>query len=212
MVKCLRKLSSIIFTTFSLRTNQKSGFRPGDSTTNQLLYLVNEIDEAFKESKSLEVHAVFLAISKTFARVWHDGLVFTLKQNGISGRLLKLFENYLHNRKHRVVLNGFPSDYSLIESGVHQGSVLGPLLFLPYINDITSNIIFFADDTMFFSIVKYPVISANDLIYQWAYQWKLEFNDDPTKQITEVLFSCKKSSPNHPQLIFNGSTVINKNI
>ena len=98
--------------------------------------------------------------------MWHDGLVFKLNQNGISDSLLKLFENYLHNRKQHVVLNGSYSDYYSIESGVPQVSVLGPLLFLGYINDlernIKSNIKFFADDTMIFSIVKYPVISAND--------------------------------------------------
>ena len=76
---------------------------------------------------------------------------------------------------------------------------------------------FFADDTMLFSIVKDPVISANtlnndlDIIYQWAHQWKMEFNPDPTKQATEVLFSCKKVSPNHPQLIFNGTDVVKVN-
>ena len=151
--------------------------------------------------------------------MWHERLIVKLKQNGISGSLLKLFENYLHNRKQRVVLNGSFSDYSIIESGVPQGSVLGPLLFLIYINDlernIKSNIKFFADDTMLFSIVKNPVLSADDLnhdldiIYQWAHQWKLEFNPDPTKQATEVLFSCKKVSPFHPQLIFNGIIVKN---
>ena len=143
--------------------------------------------------------------------MWHDGLIYILKQNGISGKLLKLFENYLHNRKQRVVLNGSNSDYSLIESGVPQGSVLGPLLFLIYINDlernIKSNIKFFADDPMLFSIVKDLVISANNLnhdlgiICQWAHQWKMQFNPEPTKQTTEVLFS----SPNRPQLIFNGT-------
>ena len=107
----------------------------------------------------------------------------------------------MHNRKQRVVLNGSFSDYSVIHSGVPQGSVLGPLLFLIYINDLErytkSNINFFADDTILFS--KAPVISADDLnhdldvICQWAYQWKMEFNPDPSKQATEVLFSCKKS-------------------
>ena len=149
--------------------------------------------------------------------MWHDGLIFKLKQNGISGRLLQLFENYLLNRKQRVVLNGSRSEYSVIESGVPQGSVLAPLLFLIYINDlernIKSNINFFADDTSLFSTVKSPVISAEDLnhdlaiIHQWAHQWKKEFNPDPTKQASEVLFSCKKVSPNHPQLVFNGSVV-----
>ena len=152
--------------------------------------------------------------------MWHDGLLFKLNQNGIFGSLLKLFENYLHNRKQRVVLNGSYSDYSAIESGVPPGSVLGP--FLVYINDlernIKSNIKFFADDMMLFSIVKDPVTSANDLnhdldmIYQWAHQWKMEFNPDPIKQATEVLFSCEKNSVNHPQLNFNGSAVLSEKV
>ena len=98
--------------------------------TNQLLYLVNEIHKAFDDPKSQEVRAVFLDISKAFDKVWHDGSLFKLNQNGISGGLLKLFENYLHNRKQRVVLNGSYSDYSSIESEVPQGSVLGPYYFL----------------------------------------------------------------------------------
>ena len=88
----------------NLITKNQSGFRPGESTTNQLLYLVNE---TFEDPKSLEVRAVFLDISKVFDKVWHDGLIFKLKQNGISGSLLKLFENYLLNRKQRVVLMVF---------------------------------------------------------------------------------------------------------
>ena len=85
--------------------------------------------------------------------------------NGISGNLLKLFQNYLGNRKQRVVLNGFSSDYSSIDAGVPQGPVLGPVLFLIYITDleknIKSNVNFFADDTMLFSVVNNPAISAN---------------------------------------------------
>ena len=90
--------------------------------------------------KSLEVCAVFLDISKAFDKVWHDVLIFKLKQNGFSGSLLQLFENYLLNRNQRVVLNGSLSNYSVIESGVPQGSVLGPLLFLININDLERNI------------------------------------------------------------------------
>ena len=95
------------------------------------------------------------------------------------------------------------TDFSPVDCGVPQGSVLGPLLFLIYINDlekdIKSNVNFFADDTMLFSIVKDPIISANELnhdlekINKWAYQWKLQFNPDPTKQATELLFFQKEA-------------------
>ena len=225
---CGKPFENIIFNnlysylnTNNIITKNHSGFRPGDSTTNQLLYLVNEIHQASEDPKFLEVRAVFLDISKAFDKVWHDGLIFKLKQNGVSDSLLMFFQNYLNNRKQRVVLNGSYSSYKTVESGVTQGSVLGPLLFLIYINglerDVKSNIKFFADDTMLFSIVKDPAISANDLnhdlntIHQWAKQWKMEFNPDPSKQATEVLFSYKKSSPHHPQLIFNGAAVANVN-
>merc|ERR1712212_572987 len=76
-----------------LITKNQSGFVPGDSCTNQLLYLINEIHEAFEDPKSLEVRAIFLDISKAFDKVWHEGLLFKLKQNGVS-----FFQSYLSNR------------------------------------------------------------------------------------------------------------------
>ena len=181
------------------------------------MFLLDEIHKALDSPKRPEVRAVFLDISKAFDKVWHDGLLYKLEQNGITGHLLLLLKNYLSNRKQRVVINGSLSDYSKIEAGVPQGSVLGPLLFLVYINDlekdIKSNIKFFADDTMLFSIVNNPEISAEELnhdldkICQWAHQWKMDFNPDPTKQATEVLFSNKMIKPIHPDIFFNGIVV-----
>ena len=195
-------------TTNNQITKNQSGFRPGDSTTNQLLDLVDTIHQSFDAIPTLEVRAVFMDISKAFDKVWHDNLIFKLRQNGVSGRLLNLFENYLSDRKQRVVLNGAAADYDDIKSGVPQGSVLGPLLFLVYINDLEENIKsqirFFADDTMLFSIVKNPVTSAIELnedletIRRWAHQWKMEFNPDPTKQATELIFSYKNKILFHP--------------
>ena len=106
-----------------------------------------------------------LDISKVFDKVWHEGLIFKLKQNGLCGSLLSLIENYLDGRKQRVVLNGSSSTFFPIKSGVPQGSVLGPLLFLIYINDlekhIKSNFFFFADETMILYVVHYPILTAN---------------------------------------------------
>ena len=103
-------------------------------------------------------------ISKTFDKVWHDGLIFKMRQHGVSGRLSQLLKNYLNNRIQRVVLNGFPADYSSNASGVPRGSVFGPLIYIIDLErNIKSNVIFFADDTMLFSIVNDPVISANEL-------------------------------------------------
>ena len=182
-----------------------------------MLDLIDTIHKSFDTLPTLEVRAVFLDISKAFDKVWHEGLLFKLKQNGVTGKLLDLFKDYLSNRKQRVVLNGSAAEYDDILSGVPQGSVLGPLLFLIYINDleenINSQIRFFADDTMLFSIVQNPASTANELnqdletIRRWAHQWKLEFNPDPTKQATELLFSTKRKPPVHPPLQFNGSVI-----
>ena len=203
---CSKLFEKIIFNQLNsyfndnnLITKNQSGFRSGDSTTNQLIELVNEIQKAFDNRCSYEVRSVFLDISKAFDKVWHEGLIFKLKQNGICGPLLNLLENYLKDRKQKVVLNGSSSDYFQIKSGVPQGSVLGPLLFLIYINDlekhVKSKIKFFADDTMIFSVVHDPLLTANELnqdlytINNWAHQWKLSFNPDVNKQAVEVLFS-----------------------
>ena len=102
----------------NLITKNQSGFVPGDSCTNQLLFLINEIQKAFENSKSLEVRAVFLDISKAFDKVWHEGLIFKLRQNGVCGKLLGFFVSYLSNRKQRVSINGSCSEFAAIESGV----------------------------------------------------------------------------------------------
>ena len=131
-------------------SSSQSGFKPVDSCINQLLSITHEIYSSFDEG--LEVRSVFLNISKAFDKVWHDGIVFQLTQNGMSGNLLQPLRNFLNERKQWVVLNGQFFSWKNVNAGVPQGSILGPLLFLIYINGLTegfsSNAKLFADDTL----------------------------------------------------------------
>ena len=135
----------------NLISSNQSGLRPGDSCVNQLLAITHEIYKSFDEE--FEVRGVFLDISKAFDKVWHEGLVLKLNQNDTSGNLLNLLHDFLPCRKQRVVPNGQHSSWDNVTVRVPQGSILGPLLFLIYINDLpndlSSNCKLFADDTSF---------------------------------------------------------------
>ena len=196
----------------------QSGFRPGDSTINQVLSITHEIYASFEQFD--ETRATFLDLSKASDKTWHEGLLFKLKNLGITGSLHDLLKNYLSDRSQRVVLNGQESDWTHISAGVPQGSVLGPLLFLVYINDLTenisSNIKLFADDASLFTRINNNVNASHERLMRdlekitaWAYQWKMKFNPDITKQAIEVVFSCKyaKTKPIHPPLTFNNIPV-----
>ena len=107
----------------------------------------------------------------------------------------------MSNRYQRVVLNGQASSWADVKAGVPQGSILGPLFFLIYINDLSENlkstVKLFADDTSLFHVVKDSNTSAEILnhdltrISEWAYRWKMSFNPDLSKRAQEVLFSNK---------------------
>ena len=162
----------------SLITSKQSGFIQGDSTINQLLSITEMIQRSFDCDVPKEVRAIFLDISKAFDKVWHPGLIHKLKQNGISGKLLLILENFLSDRHQRVTINGKTSSWRKIEAGVPQGSVLGPLLFLIYINDLIKDMKcdarIFADDTSIFKVVDDVTETFNELnhdlkvVERWA--------------------------------------------
>ena len=195
----------------NLLSKNQSGFRPGDSTIYQLLSITSEIYDSLE--KFDETRAVFLDISQAFDRVWHEGLVYKLKCNGVARKLLEFLEDYLRNRYQRVVLNGTKSDWIALEAGVPQGSVLGPILFLIYINDLPDNINsqmkLFADDSSLFTRVDdihtthEKLVADLETVTAWAHQWKMVFNPDISKQAIEVVFSGKKNKVNHPNLHLN---------
>ena len=130
-------------------------------------------------------------------------MLYRLQSLGISGELYNFLENYLSGRFQRVVLNGQTSSWRPVLASVPQGSIMGPLLFLIYINDLPSelksNVKLFADDKSLFTVVKDKNESANILnndlqsISTWAYNWKMPFNPDSSKPAQEVLFSRKRN-------------------
>ena len=150
-----------------LINSNQSGFRPGDSTINQLLSISHTIFKAFDCNPPLDVRSVYLDISKAFDRVWHDGLIYMLKRCGVRGQLLLLIQSFLKDRKQRTVLNGQSSTWGDISAGVPRGSILGPLFFLVYINDLAvglkCNVKLFADDTSLFTVVEDANTAANDM-------------------------------------------------
>ena len=199
-----------------LNPNQ-SGFHPSDSCINQLVAISHQIFEAFDCNPPLEIRSIFLNISKAFDKVWHEGLLYKLKSMGFSGELYQLLENYLSGRVQRVIFNDQTSSWRPVLAGVPQGSILGPLLFLIYINDLhdelKSNAKLFANDTSLFSIVKDENESANALNYdlpqisKWVFNWKMLFNQDRSKPAQEVLFSRKKKTQSHPEISLNNIPV-----
>ena len=187
-------------TTIYIRPSQDAqfGFRKKRSTTSLLLSAVH--DWASNLNNRLTTHCIFIDFAKAFDSVPHQRLLMKLKAYGIDGSMLKWFSSFLTTRQQRVVINGCASDWSPVLSGVPQGSILGPLLFILYINDlpsvVSSPMKIFADDVAIYC----PVISSADCkilqkdldsISSWCSKWQMRLN--PSK--CEFLCISNKRSP-----------------
>ena len=192
----------------------QSGFLPNSSTVTQLTELYHKFCEAVSNGK--EIRIVFLDISKAFDRVWHKGLIFKLQKWGISGKLLEWFKSYLKDRIQRVCLNGQFSSWANIDAGVPQGSVLGPLLFLVFINDITHiikhcKIRLFADDTCLYIEVDNHINSADlineDLksIENWSKAWLVSFSAPKTES---MVIGYKPNQNAHPDIFLHDIPIV----
>ena len=113
------------FTENNLILQNQSGFKPGDSCTNQLLSITHQIYKSFDDGH--EVRSVFLDMPKFFEKIWHKDFIFKLRQYSISDNLLSILTNFLKLRKQSVVLNGQLSSWCNIKTGVAQGSILALL-------------------------------------------------------------------------------------
>ena len=160
------------------------GFRPKRSCATQLLSTLDDWSKMVENGDSVD--AVFLDFSKAFDSVPHMHLLRKLQQYGVSGRLLNWIEAFLVGRQQRVVVNGCASDWVAVTSGVPQGSVLGPLLFILYVNDLPAAlqcpIKLFADDAKIYqSASRVPsdgqVLQTDlDVAVAWSTKWLLPFN------------------------------------
>ena len=183
-----------------------------------VISITHEIFKGFDANPPLDTCGVFLDIYKAFDKVWHEDLIFKLQSYGITGSLLM---DFLSDRLQRVVINGQSSTWESILADFPQGSILGPLLFLIFINDLPLNLESivknFADDTSLFSLINKQKSCEDklnrdlDRISAWAYQWKMSFNPDLTKQATEVYFNRKSDPSDIPTLFFNNIQVFSRN-
>lgn len=192
------------FESIQLFYMKQFGFRKKGSTDYGLLNLVQNITEAMDQHKL--TLGVFIDLSKAFDTVDHDILVSKLQQYGVVENELKWFKSYLTGRSQYISYDGDKSDVLPITCGVPQGSILGPLLFIIYVNDMASsvpllNTVMFADDTNLFftgNDIKHIFQTMNDQLSQikdWFAANKLSLNVDKTKY---TLFCSKSDEENLP--------------
>lgn len=185
-------------------SDAQHGFRKKRSCESQLIIAVQDLAKGLDDKAQSDV--IFLDLSKAFDKVPHTRLLHKLTHYGITGKTHHWIKDFLSNRSQRVVLEGSTSGLTNVTSGVPQGSVLGPLLFLAYVNDLpdyispSTSVRLFADDCMIYRQIKHDddtAILQNDLnsLQRWEEDWLMSFN--PKK--CQVLRVARKKNP----IIFN---------
>ena len=156
------------------------GFRNKRSCVTQLLEVLNDFSKMVENGDCIDV--IYLDFSKAFDTVPHQRLINKLKAYGIEHNILTWIESFLSNRKQRVRVNSAYSEYTPVSSGIPQGSILGPLLFIIFINDLPKDTSctckIFADDTKLYNSDKNHSLLQRDLLsfFKWSEKWLLKFN------------------------------------
>ena len=192
-----------------LLTDKQYGFRGCRSTADLLTVITDRIYQALNNRGG--TRAVALDISKAFDRVWHAGLLHKLPSYGISGRIFGIIKSFLSGRKFQVILDGQKSATYNIVSGVPQGSILGPILFLIFINDLPDNLIcdlgIYADDTTLYSSLSHKSSNhvrsqmakslESDLssIVEWGKRWLVIFNVSKTQLLSGNKYKTGHNDP-----------------
>ena len=167
--------------------DSQHGFRKGRSCLTNLLVFLDKVTGYIDEGY---VDVIYLDFAKAFDKVPHQRLLDKLKRHGIHGKVFNWIEAWLTNRRQRVCIQGKFSTWAAVTSGVPQGSVLGPVLFLIFINDLDKDVgscvLKFADDTKIFREISNVRDSATlqrdlELLQKWSQVWQMEFNVDKCK-------------------------------
>lgn len=180
------------------------GFISGKSCITQLLEFLEDVTESIDNGKDVDI--IYLDFCKAFDKVAHRRLLLKLEKYGIRGKILAWIKDFLSHRQQRVVIKGEVSDWKDITSGIPQGSVLGPILFLVFINDLPGAINglmkIFADDAKIYYAVDSqdtPSLLQEDICRaeNWAKNWKMSFNVKKCHHLhvgeTSQVFSYKMS-------------------
>ena len=194
--------------------SRQFGFRPNHSTSMAIAELVDKINTAVERNQS--TIGILLDLTKAFDTIDHNILLYKLEHYGFRGIVLEWFKNYLSNRKQFVYYNSSKSECKDIICGVPQGSILGPLLFILYINDITNtssilDFILFADDTtILYSSDKIESkinLVNNELkeVSNWFKANKLSVNASKTNFM--ILGTPKMSSVKHIEIILDNTSL-----
>ena len=166
-----------------LINTSQHGFLKARSCLTNLLCFFEEITKWVDDGSPVDV--IYLDFQKAFDKVPHQRLILKLKSHGMGNSIMNWIEQWLTDRRQRVVVDGEVSSWKSVLSGVPQGSVLGPILFLVYINDlqegVTGNILKFADDTKLFTKTKEIGDKQNlqddiDKLVKWSEKWQMLFN------------------------------------